>query len=50
MPFTYRDQTMVITEVEAEWCNACEEALIDSEPSQRVMAAMKRFRQHVDAG
>jgi|TARA_A100001518_G_C1225386_1_gene73277 HTH-type transcriptional regulator/antitoxin MqsA len=50
MPFTYRDQTTVITEVEAEWCDACGEALIDPEQSQRVMASMKRFRQQVDAG
>ena len=50
MPFTYRDQTTVITEVEAEWCDACGEALIDTEQSQRVMASMKRFRQQVDAG
>lgn len=50
MPFTYREQTTVITEVDADWCNACGEALTDPEQSERVMAAMKHFRQQVDAG
>lgn len=50
MPFTYREQTTVITEIEADWCNACGEALTGPEQSERVMTAMKRFRQQVDAG
>jgi HTH-type transcriptional regulator/antitoxin MqsA len=50
MPFTYRQQTTVITEVEADWCSACGEALIGPEQSKRVMAAMKHFRQQIDAG
>jgi HTH-type transcriptional regulator/antitoxin MqsA len=50
MPFTYREQTTVITEVEGDWCNACGEALIGPEQSERVMAAIKRFRQQVEAG
>ncbi len=50
MPFIYREQTTVITEVDADWCNACGEALTDPEQSERVMAAMKSFRQQVDAG
>lgn len=50
MPYAYREQATVITEVDADWCNACGEALIGPEQSDRVMAAMKRFRQQVDAG
>lgn len=50
MPFTYRQQATVITEVEADWCNACGEALTGPEQSERVMLAMKRFRQQVDTG
>jgi len=50
MPFNYREQTAAITEIEADWCNACGEALTGPEQSERVMAAMKRFRQQVDAG
>lgn len=50
MLYTYREQTTVITEVEAHWCNACGEALTGPEQSERVMAAMKRFRQQVEAG
>lgn len=50
MPFTYREQTTLITEVEADWCHACGETLTGPEQSERVMAAMKRFRQQVDAG
>ncbi|WP_395503577.1 type II toxin-antitoxin system MqsA family antitoxin [Ectopseudomonas mendocina] len=49
MPFTYREQTTVITEVDADWCNACGEALTGPKQSEKVMAAMKRFRQQVDA-
>lgn len=49
MPFTYRVQTTVIVEVEADWCNACGEALTGPEQSERVMAAMRRFRKQVDA-
>ncbi|MFT0633699.1 type II toxin-antitoxin system MqsA family antitoxin [Pseudomonas sihuiensis] len=36
--------------VKADWCNACGEALTGPEQSERVMAAMKRFRQQVEAG
>ncbi|WP_244968132.1 type II toxin-antitoxin system MqsA family antitoxin [Pseudomonas sediminis] len=50
MPFAYREQTTVITEVEADWCNACGEALIGPEQGERVMTAIKRFRQQVEAG
>ncbi|MFH6597390.1 type II toxin-antitoxin system MqsA family antitoxin [Ectopseudomonas khazarica] len=50
MPFTYREQTTVVIEVDADWCNACGEALIGPEQSDRVTTAMKRFRQQVDGG
>jgi len=50
MPFVYKGQVTLIPVLEAQWCNACGEALIGPDEDARVVAAMKLFRQQVDAG
>lgn len=48
-PFTYKGQTIQITGVTADWCDACGESLTGPAESERVMRAMNEFRQQVNA-
>jgi len=49
MPYTYKGETTIIAQVEADWCDACGEFLAGPEESSRVMEAMARTRQHINA-
>ncbi|MGN0926618.1 type II TA system antitoxin MqsA family protein [Ectopseudomonas mendocina] len=49
MPFTYKGQTIQITAVTADWCDACGESLTGPAESERVMRTMNEFRQQVNA-
>ncbi len=49
MPFTYKGQTIQVTAVMADWCDACGESLTGPAESERVMRAMNEFRQQVNA-
>ncbi len=49
MPFTYKGQTIQVTVVMADWCDACGESLTGPAESERVMRAMNEFRQQVNA-
>lgn len=49
MPYTYKGETTIITQVEADWCDTCGESLTGPDQSQRVMQAMARARQRINA-
>ncbi|MAC47661.1 MAG: antitoxin, partial [Oceanospirillum sp.] len=49
MPYTYKGEKTVITDVVGEFCPKCGESVMDAEESSRVSAAMLAFNQQVNA-
>lgn len=45
----YKGETIVVPAVQADWCPACNEALMGPEESARVMQDIKAFQQRVNA-
>lgn len=49
MPYTYKGESTVISNVAGHFCNACDEVLLDAESSQRINSAMLEFNKKVNA-
>ncbi|QXH37357.1 type II toxin-antitoxin system MqsA family antitoxin [Pseudomonas muyukensis] len=49
LPYTYKGEAMVILQVEAEFCSACDEAIMTVPVARRVNAEMRAFNQRVNA-
>ncbi|QXI36938.1 type II toxin-antitoxin system MqsA family antitoxin [Pseudomonas xantholysinigenes] len=49
LPHTYKGESMVILQVEAEFCPACDEAIMTVPVARRVNAEMRAFNQRVNA-
>ena len=49
LPYTYKGETTVIPEVEADFCTACGEAVIGAAAAATVSAAMLEFNKQVNA-
>ena len=43
LPYTYKDETTVITAVTGEFCSVCGESILDPLESSRVMSEMSDF-------
>ncbi|MFK3772768.1 type II toxin-antitoxin system MqsA family antitoxin [Pseudomonas sp. NPDC089406] len=49
MPYSYKGESMVIAQVDAEYCPACDEAIMTIPVAGRVNAEMRAFNQQVNA-
>jgi HTH-type transcriptional regulator/antitoxin MqsA len=49
LPYTYKGETTMIPEVEADFCEACGEAVLDPDTAARCSAAMLSFNKKVNA-
>lgn len=49
LPYTYKGETTVITEVRGDFCPACTESILDAGESNRVMREMRTFARQVNA-
>ncbi|MFM0197799.1 type II toxin-antitoxin system MqsA family antitoxin [Paraburkholderia strydomiana] len=49
VPFAYKGQETVIPSITADFCPACGELVTDAGASDRVMKAMRAFKQEVNA-
>lgn len=49
-PLSYKRKATQVPDVDAQWCDACGEALTGPVESKRIMEAIKVFRKQVDAG
>ena len=49
VPYTYKGQTTTIPSVTAEFCPACDEAVMDKENTDLFMAAVGAFQREVNA-
>lgn len=49
MPYTYKGESTVISNVAGEYCQACDEAVLGIEESQRISATMLEFNKKVNA-
>jgi HTH-type transcriptional regulator/antitoxin MqsA len=48
LPYTYKGQVITITQVEADWCDACGESITGPAESERVMQVMAKHRRQVN--
>lgn len=48
-PYTYKGETTVIPNVEGDFCGACDESILESGQSDRVMMEMRAFSKQVNA-
>lgn len=46
--YTYKGQTIVLTQVSGDYCPACNESILDSVESRRVMDLQLGFHKKVD--
>ena len=49
MPYTYKGESTIISNVVGDYCQACNEAVLDSDESQRISVAMLEFNKKVNA-
>jgi len=49
LPYTYKGEATMIPEVEADFCSACGEAVLDANTAARCSAAMIAFNKKVNA-
>jgi HTH-type transcriptional regulator/antitoxin MqsA len=49
LPYTYKGETTLLPAVTGEFCDACEEVVLDAAESQRISAAMMEFHREVNA-
>lgn len=49
MPYSYKNESLVIDAVTGDYCPACDEVLMDAGESSRVTAAMLAFNKQVNA-
>ncbi|MEA9976662.1 MULTISPECIES: type II toxin-antitoxin system MqsA family antitoxin [unclassified Pseudomonas] len=49
LPYTYKDESTVITAVTGDFCPACAESILDATESDRVMREMRQFSKQVNA-
>ncbi len=47
--YTYKGQTIILTQVSGDYCLACNESILDSVESRRVMDLQLAFHKKVDA-
>ncbi|SEN85559.1 type II toxin-antitoxin system MqsA family antitoxin [Brachymonas denitrificans] len=50
LPYTYKGETTVIAAVTGDFCPACDESMLDTTESRRVMRTMQAFSRDVNAG
>ena len=49
LPYTYKEESIVIPAVTGEFCPACAESILDGAESERVMREMRAFSREVNA-
>jgi HTH-type transcriptional regulator/antitoxin MqsA len=49
MPYTYKGESTVIPNVAGDYCQACDEAILGVDESQRISAAMLEFNKKINA-
>jgi HTH-type transcriptional regulator/antitoxin MqsA len=49
MPYTYKGEKMVLSDVTGEWCPACGEALLDETEASRISRDMTAFNKKVNS-
>jgi HTH-type transcriptional regulator/antitoxin MqsA len=49
MPYTYKGESTVIQAVTGDFCQACDESILDAEESRRTMNLMLEFNKQVNA-
>lgn len=49
LPYTYKGETSIISEVTGDFCPACAESILDAVESMRVMSEMRAFSKQVNA-
>ena len=50
LPYTYKGETTVIAAVTGDFCPACDESILDTTESRRVMRTMQAFSRDFNAG
>ena len=49
LPYVYKGQSIIISQVTGDFCPACDEAVLDADQSRRVMDGMQAFNKQVNA-
>jgi len=49
LPYVYKGQSTIISQVTGDFCPACDEAVLDADQSRRVMDGMQAFNKLVNA-
>ena len=49
IPYTYKGEATVVSQVTGDFCPACDESILESAESERVMDAMRAFNKQVNA-
>jgi HTH-type transcriptional regulator / antitoxin MqsA len=49
LPYTYKNESTIIPDVEGDFCSACGEVVLGANESARVSAAMLDFNKQVNA-
>lgn len=49
LPYTYKGESTTISAVQGEFCQACDESILDGAESDRVMREMQAFTKQVNA-
>lgn len=47
-PYTYKSETIIITQVSGDYCPACNESVLSQDESRRVMDLMLAFNKEVN--
>ncbi|EQD51194.1 transcriptional regulator, XRE family, partial [mine drainage metagenome] len=49
VPYTYKGESTVLTQVTGDFCPACDESILDAAESRRTMSLMLAFNKQVNA-